>query len=100
MNEIKDFQQVRRASGLTSREVATLAEVPLREEYLFEIGGPTSPETRRKIIQAFSRLTGHAYTIADFESDVPPPQQAHRSERPSSQQTQGGRSRGHKHLHQ
>lgn len=52
------FQQLRRAKGLTSREIADAAGVSLAEEYLFEIGGIINKEARQKVMQAFQKLTG------------------------------------------
>ena len=53
-----DFQQLRREKGLTSKAVAEVAGISLREEYLFEIGGFVSDEARQKILHAFEKLTG------------------------------------------
>ncbi len=70
--EYLNFQHVRREAGLTSRAVAQAAGVPLRDEYVFELGAKVDQETKQKLIQALSTLTGHAYTLADFEPDETP----------------------------
>ena len=61
------FQQIRQAKKLTSRQVADAAGVPLREEYLYEIGGIIGPESKEKLIQALSSLTSYHYVLGDFE---------------------------------
>ena len=76
-----NFQQVRRQAGLTSRAVAETAGVPLRDEYIFEPGAKVDQETKQKLIQALSRLTGHTYTLHDFEPDETTTQEPHSSGR-------------------
>ena len=71
--EYLNFQQIRREAGLTSRAVAQAAGVSLRDEYVFELGARVDQETKQKVIQALSTLTGHTYTLADFEPDKPAP---------------------------
>ena len=55
-----NFQRLRREKGLTSQAVADAAGVPLREEYLFEIGGVVSDEIKQKVLTAFHKLTGQS----------------------------------------
>lgn len=62
-----NFHEIRRESGLTSRQVADAANVPLRDEYMFEIGGVISHDAKEKVIQALSILTNHQYVLSDFE---------------------------------
>ena len=62
------FQQLRRAKGLTSQDVADAAGISLTDEYLFEIHCLTDEAIKHRIIQAFSILTGHRYTLQDFAS--------------------------------
>jgi len=76
-----NFQQVRRQAGLTSRAVAETAGVPLRDEYIFELGAKVDQETRHKIIHALSRLTGQSYTIHDFEPERTTKQELHTPEK-------------------
>lgn len=64
------FQQLRRASGFTSQEVATQAGISLGEEYAFEIGCNVAPAIKEKVVQAFAHLTHHPYTLKDFEPDA------------------------------
>jgi len=62
-----NFQKIRIEKGLTSRAVADAANIPLREEFLFELGATVSKEVKHKIIHAFSILTGQDYALSDFE---------------------------------
>ena len=62
-----NFQKIRIEQGLTSRAVAEAANIPLRDEYLFELGAAVSQEVKYKIICAFSTLTGYDYVLSDFE---------------------------------
>jgi transcriptional regulator with XRE-family HTH domain len=61
------FQQLRRAKGLTLQAIAVAAGISLTDVYLFEIHCLTDAAIRRTIVQAFSRLTGESYQISDFE---------------------------------
>ena len=61
------LQETRRAHGLTSRAVAEEAGVPLRVEYLLEIGGAVSRAEAQRVLQALSRLTQTPYTEKDFQ---------------------------------
>ena len=67
-NPYIQFQQLRRAKGLTSQAVADAAGVSLTDEYLFEIHCLTDETLKHTIIQAFSQLVGHPYSLSDFES--------------------------------
>jgi len=57
------LQALRRKTQLSSREVAEAAGVPLRIEYVMEIGGVVDQEDAEKVLAAFSRLTGHEYSL-------------------------------------
>jgi hypothetical protein len=95
-----NFQQVRREAWLTSRAIAETADVPLRDEYLFELGAKVDQETRYKIIHALSRLTGHAYTLRDFEPEETTTQGAvSENEHTPKKHTQGELRHGQKHLY-
>lgn len=64
------LQQVRRKTSLTSRQVAEMAGVPLRIEYMMEIGSHVSLEDALKVIAALSQLTGHTYTFTDLNVNL------------------------------
>jgi len=66
------FQQLRRRCGVTARQVAEAAGLPLREEYLIELGRPVSSEVAHNLLQAFSRLVGKPYTLEDVIIVVQP----------------------------
>ncbi len=61
-----NFQQVRRARGLTARQIAEEAGVPFGTEYQLEIGAAISRSDAVDIIHALSVLTGHYYRMEDF----------------------------------
>lgn len=61
------LQHLRRKTNLTSRQVADEAGVPLRVEYLMEIGGIVTPEDAKKVLAAFSRLTGKQYSLQNVQ---------------------------------
>ncbi len=54
---------LRRKTPWTSREVAEAAGVPLRIEYVMEIGGMVTTEDAEKVLAAFSQLTGQEYSL-------------------------------------
>jgi hypothetical protein len=60
------LMQTRRQHKLTTRQVAELANVPLRIVYLMEIGGVVERDDGEKVIRALSSFTKHSYTIDDF----------------------------------
>lgn len=81
--QLPRFQQLRREAGLTSQMVADAAKVSLTDEYLFEIGGRVNETIKHKIIQAYSTLIGHFYTLSDFEPvDEQPTAVMHKISRP------------------
>jgi hypothetical protein len=61
-----NFQQVRRARGLTARQIAEEAGVPFGTEYQLEIGAAVSRRDAIDIVHALSELTGHYYRLEDF----------------------------------
>jgi hypothetical protein len=59
MSELPTVAQIRREHpGLTSRQVADMAGVPLRIEYLMEIGSTVSRQEADQVLRALSKLTG------------------------------------------
>ncbi len=57
------LQELRRKTALTSRQIAEAAQVPLRTEYLMEIGGRVEPQDAERVLEAFSQLTGETYSL-------------------------------------
>jgi hypothetical protein len=57
------IQQIRREHNLTSRIVATTANVEFSTEYLLEIGAFVEQADVLKVLQALSTLTGEHYTM-------------------------------------
>ncbi len=57
-----ELMRIRREHGLTSQQVAEAAGLPLRIEYLCEIGVEIEEEDVQKIVLAMQRLTGCNYT--------------------------------------
>lgn len=57
------IQQIRREHHLTSRVVATTANVEFHTEYLLEIGAFVDQGDALKVLQALSTLTGEPYTL-------------------------------------
>jgi len=51
------IKQFRQQYGLTAQQVADIAGVPLRVEYLMELGCPVSSDDATKVMQALSSLT-------------------------------------------
>lgn len=60
---ITDLMRIRQAHNLTSRQVADQAGLPLRVEYVAEIGGLVGKEDGEKIAEALSDLTRKHYTL-------------------------------------
>lgn len=52
------IKAIRQRHGLTAQQIAETAGVPLRVEYLMEIGGHVSKDDAKKVMQALSVLTG------------------------------------------
>lgn len=63
-----NFQQIRREAKLTSQQVANQANLPLRIEYLYEIGASVEQVQKEKLVAALAVLTKHPYTLQHFES--------------------------------
>ena len=61
------LQTLRRKTPLTSRQVAEAAGVPLRIEYLLEIGGIVTQGEAEQVLAAFSRLTGTEYSLHNVQ---------------------------------
>src|SRR5713226_4530382 len=57
MEEIQTLMQVRRENNLTSRQLADAAGIPLRVEYLAEIGGLVEEMEAGLLLEAISKLT-------------------------------------------
>jgi transcriptional regulator with XRE-family HTH domain len=54
------IKDIRQRHGMTGQDLAEMAGVPLRVEYLMEIGCPISQNDATKIMQALLTLTnGH-----------------------------------------
>jgi transcriptional regulator with XRE-family HTH domain len=51
------IKRLRQQYNLTARQVAEMAGVPLRVEYLMEIGCPVSADEAMKVMQALSILS-------------------------------------------
>jgi hypothetical protein len=56
---------LRRKAGLTSEQVTKEAGLTLAEEYRAEIGGAVAPDAAERLLAAFSRLTGKAWTLKE-----------------------------------
>ena len=64
------FQTIRRSKGITIHQVADIAGIEPREEYLFEIGARMDQQRAENIVSALNTLTGEYYTLADFRAPV------------------------------
>ncbi len=51
------IKDIRQRHNLTAERIAQVAGVPLRVEYLMEIGCPVSKDDARKVLLALSSLT-------------------------------------------
>jgi hypothetical protein len=60
---ITNLMKLRQEHNLTSRQIADKAGLPLRVEYVAEIGGLIDKEDAHKIAGALSALTGKPYTL-------------------------------------
>lgn len=100
-SQLRNFQQARRESGLTSKTVADAAGVSIGEEYAFEIGGVVNKAIKEKVVQAFARLTGHPYTLGNFEHEYIEEQEtvALLKLSPAPLLPPGAKTDGRKHLH-
>jgi len=70
MPESPTLMQVRRENDLTSRQLADAAGIPLREEYLAEIGGLVDEEDALKILEALCHLTSKHYTRKNVQINI------------------------------
>lgn len=61
------LMEVRQQHHLSSRELAVAAGVPLRIEYLMEIGGRVSREHATQILGALSEMVGRRYDLHNVE---------------------------------
>jgi hypothetical protein len=61
--KLPTIQQIRREHNLTSRVVATAADVEFSTEYLLEIGAFVDQRDALKVLEALSMLTGEHYTL-------------------------------------
>ena len=64
------FQAIRRQHGITIHQIADVAGVAPREEYLFEIGARVDQGRAENIVRALNTLTGAHYTLTDFRGPV------------------------------
>lgn len=64
------IKQIRQRYDLTAQRVAEMASVPLRVEYVMEIGCPVSKEDAEKVMQALSALTGDRFTLLNVIINV------------------------------
>jgi hypothetical protein len=60
---VTNLMRIRQAHNLTSRQIADKAGLPLRVEYVAEIGGLVAKEDASKIAEALSVLAGKRYTL-------------------------------------
>ena len=65
MEEKPTLMQLRRKLNLEAQRVADVAGLPLRVEYLMEIGAPVKREHAVQIMAALSRLSKQTFTIDD-----------------------------------
>ena len=66
--QVLHFQSLRREKKVTLQAIASAAGFSSPTiVYLFEIGAVVDHETKQRIIQAFSQITGESYTVSDFE---------------------------------
>jgi hypothetical protein len=63
------IKAIRQRHGVTAQDLAAMAGVPLRVEYLMEIGCPVSQEDAAKIWRALSALTS-IHPLAGAQSRV------------------------------
>ena len=59
------IKQIRQQYNLTAQQVAEMAGVPLRVEYLMEIGCPISTDDATKVMRALSILTSDHSGLPD-----------------------------------
>jgi hypothetical protein len=61
------LMKLRRKLNLDAQRVADVAGLPLRIEYLMEIGAPVEREHAVQIMAALSRLAKQTFTVDDVE---------------------------------
>ena len=66
------LMRIRREWGLTAGYLAQQAGVPLRVEYLCEIGGWVDEEDARKVLNALSASTGAYYSLETVSLNIKP----------------------------
>jgi hypothetical protein len=64
------IKDVRQRHGLTALRIAEMAGIPLRVEYLMEIGCPVSKGDAKKVLLALSSLTGDRSVLANVSIRV------------------------------
>ena len=64
------FQAIRRQHGISIHQIADLAGVAPREEYLFEIGARVDQGRAETLVRALNMLTRAHYILADFRGPV------------------------------
>jgi len=70
MRELPSLMQVRREHDLTSRQLADAAGIPLRVEYVAEIGGLVEEMEAGLLLEAVSNLTGKQYTLKNVQVNI------------------------------
>jgi len=70
MEELPTLMKVRQAHDLTSRQLADAAGVPLRVEYVAEIGGLVEEVDAGLLLEAVSNLTGKHYTLKNVQMNI------------------------------
>jgi len=70
MKEPQTLMQARRDNNLTSRQLADVAGVPLRVEYVAEIGGLVEEMEAEQLLEALSHLAGKHYTLKDVQVNI------------------------------
>jgi hypothetical protein len=80
---------LRQQTKITTQELAQQARVSLTEAYVVEIGGFAEREVAERVLAAFSRLSGTAYTLDDVRLQnvsTPVAQRLQLSDLPTTQQ--------------
>ncbi len=79
MEEKPTLLQLRRSynnstdTPITSQQLAQAARVPLADEFMMELGRPVSAEIANRVINTFSKLAGHRYTLANISVSLKEP---------------------------
>jgi predicted transcriptional regulator len=80
---------LRQYTQITTQELAQQAGVSLTEAYVVEIGGFANRAIAKKVIRAFSQLSGTAYTLDDIRLQnvsTPVAQRSQLSDLPTTKQ--------------